>query len=303
MREIKKILKKTIIGSLNADQVNQLAGQIDGRFDVYQLSGFGNNIPVPRLVAAETVLYYFRQEKELVQFIAILLQSENNFVFDSNIKIKNRQKLLNILEKKNWLYDERAKTFKRDQAVTFTSDWGFMRDGEEYRLAFTSIDIVSNSKIVKTNVRVDVENTYSSFRSFIQKQIESRNGRIWFWHGDGGVAAFYEHKGIQQSIIAMIAILSYLPVFNVFENELKPEDDIKIRIGVHYGHAIYHQDKSKIISTDLIVAENIEKNISFKNSISITDTIYNSLDSVIRNYFEFQTNEEHIKIYKYISPG
>jgi class 3 adenylate cyclase len=302
MKELKKGLYDLIVRSLNSDQVNHLAQYIDAKFDVYKISGFGRKLSVPRQVAADSLLRYFTEEEQLVEFFEHVLQNENILLYSSRIHIRGKESLINLLNRKNWAYDERSCRFTKDQSVTFTSDWGFMRDGEEYNLSFASIDIVANSEIVRQNVRVDVDNTYSCLRSFIQKQVVSRNGRIWFWHGDGGVAAFYDHKGIMQSIVSTIAILSYLPVFNVFENELHSDNDIKLRIGIHYGSAIYKKDISKIISKDLTIAENLEKNYATPNTIVISEIVFKTLDYRLRNSFVTAGELEHGKIYKYQIP-
>ena len=131
------------------------------------------------------------------------------------------------------------------------------------------------------------------------KHIEQYDGRIWYWHGDGGLAVFHDYKGVTDSMMAMINILSYLTVFNLCENQLRPEDDIKLRIGVNYGRAMYNSDTSKISSSDIKLAEDLEKNYAHPNSIAATGIIYQFLQNEIRNSLKLIDSKDDIKIYRY----
>lgn len=299
MRALRQAFHYLIVHSMNVDQVNQIGQHLDNRFNAHKISGFGDIIPVPRQVAADAAVEYFTDEKDIVSFISLILQNEGKFMHQSRMYARGKERVLAILERRDWVYDPEHKTFFKDQKATTTNDWGFMREGEEYKLAFASIDIVGNSELVRNNVRDDLESTYNRLRQFIHRQVESRNGRIWFWHGDGGLATFYDHRGIRQAVNSMVALLTYLPVFNIFQNELKPEDEIRLRLGLSFGRATYTSDLSKVISEDLKLAENLEKNGALPNTMAVTENIYTSLDHRLQQLFDARTGDSLGTYYLY----
>ena len=299
MYDLKKMMNEILTRLFDAEQLDSIAKDLDPTFDMHEITGFIKSIPIPRQVAAETLLRHFRQESQFVELIGLIISNNGSYLYGTKVKIPFIDRLLKLLEGKKWIYDPRLGRFKRDQSAAQSADWGFMQEGEEYHLSFVSIDIVSNSELVLSNVKVDIENTYSKLRSYIAKHVEANDGRIWYWHGDGGLAVFHDYVGVRNSMISMISILSYLPVFNLCENELRPQDDIKLRIGINYGKAEYKNDTSKIVSEDLKLAEDLEKNFTSPNSITTSGVVYQFLPHEIRKNLEVIGEREDLKIYKY----
>ena len=114
MREIKKFLYKAIIQSLNADQVNHIGNLIDKNFDIGRLSGFENVKAMPKSTAAETVIKYFNDAKDLIRFYEIMLHHHGRFLYDSYVHVKNKQEFINVLYKKGWIFDLDLMTFLQD---------------------------------------------------------------------------------------------------------------------------------------------------------------------------------------------
>ena len=279
--------------------MNHLGRELDSQFSVAKVSGFGEKIVIPRQVAADCIVDYFNTEKKLVEFIAYMLSRQGQGAGGGVVQVKGVERLFNILKEMNWIYDPEKKSFHRDQSEVRTADWGFMKEGVEYSHTFASIDIVSSSNLIKTNIKEDVEVTMSRLRKYIYDYVEHRNGRIWSWYGDGGIAVFYGENSISESVIAMIQILSFLPIFNISQNELRPETDVKLRIGMHYGTAVYKHDISKIISPDLKLAMDVEKNCATPNSIALTGTVFQSMRGEIRQVFRDGPDIELMKTYLY----
>lgn len=299
MYDLKKMMNEIMTRLFDAEQLDSIAKDLDPTFDMHEITGFIKSIPIPRQVAVDTLLRHFRQESQFIELIGLIVSNNDSYLYGTKVKIPFLDRLLKLLEGKKWIYDPRLGRFKRDQSAAQSADWGFMLEGEEYHLSFVSIDIVSNSELVLANVKVDIENTYSRLRSYISKHVEANDGRIWYWHGDGGLAVFHDYSGVRNSIISMISILSYLPVFNLCENELRPQDDIKLRIGINYGKAEYKNDTSKIVSEDLKLAEDLEKNFASPNSIIASGVVYQFLPHEIRRNLEDVGEREGLKIYKY----
>ncbi|MCE9600145.1 MAG: hypothetical protein K8S54_19460 [Spirochaetia bacterium] len=285
LKDIRRMAKEFLWKSLNTDQMNYVAREADRRFDLGQVSGFGHSIVVTRQVAADVIIDFFASEDQFLHFFATCLFMEGKNASGGVIAFVSPDPIIKKLKDKQWLYDPRAGRFFKSQSQTRTADWGFLQAGQEYALTFGSIDIVGSSALARTNVPIDVESTLTRLRAFIQEQIESRNGRIWYWHGDGGVMAFHGSDGPARSVTTAVAILSYLPLFNVTQNELRPENDVALRIGIHSGLATYQTDTEKILSPDIKFTEEIEKTFAESNSIAITERAANSLPPEIRRVF------------------
>ncbi len=299
VRRIRKMLQDILVESLNSDQINSLGREVDSRFNLGEVSGFGDKIVIPRRVAADCVIRYFNTEETLVKFLGFMVSRDGQGASGGVIQIKGKKDLLEFLKSYQYIFDPQRGEFTKDQSSSRTSDWGMLKEGNEYWCSFASIDIVSSSNMVHTNVKSDVEATFSALRDYINRYVESWNGRIWFWYGDGGVASFYGDDCNSMSVLSMISILSYLPVFNITRNELRPENDVKLRIGLHYGTVVYHTDVSKMHSEDLKLAQEVEKNRSEHNALAVTETSFFKLRREVRAKFVPTGEINGLKVYTF----
>ncbi|HMU85139.1 MAG TPA: adenylate/guanylate cyclase domain-containing protein [Leptospiraceae bacterium] len=299
LKDIRKLVKEFLWKSLNTDQMNYVAKEADPRFDLGKVSGFGHSIVVTRQTAADVIVDYFATEDAFLHLFATLLFMEGKNASGGVIHFVNPDPIIKKLRERQWIYDPSAGRFIKSQSQTRTADWGFLQEGSEYSLVFGSIDIVGSSALARTNVPVDVENTLVRMRAYLQDQIEARNGRIWYWHGDGGVMAFYGADAASRAVISSVAILAYLPIFNLTQNELRPENDVSLRIGLHAGLAVYRSDTEKILSPDIRFAEEVEKHCAETNTIAITERTVNSLPPEVRRQFNPAGEHSANRIYVY----
>lgn len=298
MKKVRRALQEILIKSLNTQQMGHLGREVDPTFDLYEYSGFGDKIVIPRKVAADCVLQYFNTEPAILAFVAFMLSRNGQGMSGGVIRLKGESRLLEYLQELGWQYDAENARFQKEQSVRQTG-WGFMREGEEYSMSFASIDIVSSSELVRTNVKEDVELTLSRLRAYIQKHVDFWDGRIWSWYGDGGMAVFHGEDSAPMSVLSMASIVNYLPVFNISENELRPENDVKLRIGMHYGSCIYNNDVNKISSQDIKITQEVEKNFADPNSLSLTEATCRLLPQEIRKSFEVTAELKGMRVYRY----
>lgn len=293
------MLGDILIESLNTDQINHLARDVDPSFNLAAISGFGEKISVPRKVAVDCVLRFFRTEESLVRFIGYAISRDGHGMSGGVVQLRRSGELIRLLSEMNWIYSPDKHVFLKDQSRVRTSDWGFLQKGEEYFHSFVSIDIVSSSMLVETNVKGDVTTTFSNLRNYINQYVEAANGRIWFWHGDGGLATFFGDECVPQSVQAIVSILSYLPVFNIAQNELRPENDVKLRCGLHCGTAIYDPQISNIASPDMQLAQAVEKHCAAANQVAITQTALFHLRPEMRALFREDSEFQGLKIFTF----
>ena len=286
MKKAKKLLQDLLSRSLNTEQIHYVGREVDPSFDLAEVSGFGDHIVIPRQVAAQCVIQYFSARERLLDFVAKLVMLEGGGGSGGIIKLKGIEPIINELREHGFVLDREKGGFIRDQAQSKTQDWGFLRENQEYRLAFVSVDIVGSSELIRTNVKVDVETTIRTLRDFVGTNVELNNGRIWFWYGDGGMAAFIGDSCVQSAVMSCLGILAYLPVYNITRNALREENDIRLRIGVHYGSVVYHADTSKMHSEDMERASRLEDRHGIPNSIILSETAFNLLPDELRKYFQ-----------------
>ncbi|MDH5657016.1 MAG: hypothetical protein OEZ34_13965 [Spirochaetia bacterium] len=285
MKEVRRTLKQILINSLNTDQMNHLARDLNPSFDMGEVTGFGDKIVIPRQTAAEAILRHFQKDQSLLNFIGYMISRDGQGMSGGVIQLKGISKILGLLKEECWIFDQKSFTFSRDQSVEKTSDWGHMQEGQEYLLTVASVDVVGSSMLVRTNVKIEVESTLSRLRNRIINLAEQYNGRLWFWHGDGGVLAFYGPSSCSSAVTAMISVLYNLPVFNIVDNELNLESDIRLRVGLNYGPVEYRNDVASIVSETIQSAEKIEKNCSPHNALAVSESVYSQLSGPLRSDF------------------
>ncbi len=299
MKKVRKSLYRVLVNSLNTSQINDLGRSVDSRFDIHKESGFGEKIEIPRQVAADCILNFFNTDDRIMEFITYMISREGQNASGGVIHLRGLDQLFSSLRFYNWVFDEKSQRFLRDQSDVRTADWGLLRAGHEYTLVFASLDIVNSSEIVRNNIKDDVEVTMSRLREYMKSYIEKKNGRIWMWQGDGCLAVFYGTQAVTHAVIAMIQILAHLPIFNIAKNELRVENDIRLRIGVHIGTAVYQHEVSKITSSDIRITQDVEKSCAGPNSIAITVPVYESLWEEIRSAFTSSDPFEHLAVFVY----
>ncbi len=298
LKKIRRVLQRILVSSLNADQINHLGRDVDPEFDVHRISGFDPKLVIPKQIAADCVIRFFSTEDHLIRFIAYMLSRAGHGASGGMVQLKSVSQLIETLREAGWKYDAESSTIARETRMA-SAEWGALREGQEYFWSFASIDIVGSSGLVKSNVKVDVEYTMALFRAYIQRNIESRRGKVWYWHGDGGVAAFHGDDCVIRCAEAMSAILCFLPVFNIAENQLNAASDVHLRIGVHCGTAPFHADAAKIESDDLRITLAVEKHHALPGTMAVTETALNLMTEESRRFFHAAAEIDFLKVYLY----
>jgi class 3 adenylate cyclase len=72
----------------------------------------------------------------------------------------------------------------------------------------------------------------------------------------------------------MIEMLSQLPIFNIAQNEMRPGSEIRLRIGIAHGKAVYSLPVDQITSSDIELAQEIEKYCASPNSIAMLGNLF-----------------------------
>ncbi|MBN2161055.1 MAG: hypothetical protein JW807_16835 [Spirochaetes bacterium] len=103
--EINKFFLKVITNSLETAQMNFLGEKIDSSFNVYSESGFHSNMPLPRRVAAEVLIRYFKDEEDIVRLFTIMLHNEGARFYNATLHIWGRDEFIRLLKRYKWIFD------------------------------------------------------------------------------------------------------------------------------------------------------------------------------------------------------
>lgn len=114
LTEIKKRFKQVLINSLNTGQINLLGEQVDSKFNVYKVSGYGETMPLPQQTAAAALLTYFETEEDIIKLFTVMLANEGKMFKNLELRIWGIEPFLSLLAKNKWIYDPELNFFFMD---------------------------------------------------------------------------------------------------------------------------------------------------------------------------------------------
>lgn len=113
-KEIQKFFRKVVANSLNTRQINLLGEKVSNSFNLYKVLNLKENMPIPRQTAADTLLRFFTEEKDVVELFTHMLYHEGKRFVDRPLYIWGKMEFINLLIKNKWIYDRELKRFLID---------------------------------------------------------------------------------------------------------------------------------------------------------------------------------------------
>jgi len=108
-----------------------------------------------------------------------------------------------------------------------------LREGLIYDFSFLRYDIVDSSGLVRRYPEKKIAQAYSDLKQIVAKIVVRREGRVWSWQGDGGLAAFYfENKNVQATLCGMEILLEMF-MYNLLDCPF--DKPVQIRLAAHTG--------------------------------------------------------------------
>jgi hypothetical protein len=114
VESIKRKFREVLYLSLDAKQMHCLGQMVDDAFDLYEITGFGTMIPIPRQDAARAVVDYFMKERDIISLFTRMIELEGHRFHGSDVKIIDKYDMIKLFEKDKWLYDEDHNRFYQD---------------------------------------------------------------------------------------------------------------------------------------------------------------------------------------------
>ncbi len=282
---LSQMLKKSLYESLNADMLQRIAMDVIADYDLRARTGFPPNIPLQGQTAASRLVDDIIEEDLVLHFVERLALLDQEGFMGRSYRIGGLREIFKAIGAEGYLWDAETGRFMEDPRIRRTQNWGRLIPGEELRFSLLRVDVVKNSLIVKSHGETAARGAFEDLRAIIAKCAERRSGRMWSWEGDGALAAFLFGHSTTSSVLAGMALLHDLFIYNRAYNRIG--ESVRIRAAVHTGPIRYVPDVGEILKqeTCLEVVES-ESRWTPPDALSISPAVAGTLDRVLLDRFK-----------------
>ena len=266
-------------------------------YDVYERSGFPAAIPMPRADAARLILKDFTQEDSFLRLIEALIHVTTQGVMGRDVRIPLLPRIIAEIEDQGFRYSTERGMFVEAGERERTMGWGTLREGKTYEFALLRIDIAGNSELVRRYSKPQVSSVYEMVRDMVTRFVEKREGRIWGWEGDGGLAAFYFIDKTIQATLCGMEILHDLFLYNLLGRAL-PEP-LQLRLAVHAGPCRFLMSAKEAAGDTIRRIELLESLYTQPGSLTVSPGVFTDLGSKLSPLFAAVQGPDSSSIYCY----
>jgi Adenylate cyclase, family 3 (some proteins contain HAMP domain) len=278
-------LKKNLYESLNAEMLERLANDLIPGYDLYARTGFPRNIPMQVQIASSRIVDDIIEEGLFLLFIERLALLDREGFMGRPYRVAGLREMFKAIGAEGYVWDAETSRFMEDPRIRRTRNWGRLLPGEELRFSLLRLDVVKNSKLVKSQGESAARSAYDDLRSMLARSVERRSGRIWSYEGDGALAAFLFGHSTTASVLAGIAFINELFIYNRAYNRM--DESLRVRAAVHTGPLRYLEDVGEMLKQETC-REVIEAESKWTppDHLSITPAVAGTLDRVLLDRFE-----------------
>lgn len=282
---LSQMLKKCLVESLDADMQERTTQDVIADYDLRKRTGFPPNIPMQGQTAASRIVDDVVEDGLFLHFVERLARLDREGFMGRSYRIAGLRELFKCIGAEGYLWDADTSHFMEDPRIRRTPNWGRLAQGEELRFSLLRVDIVKNSRLVKTHGETAARGAYDDLRNILARVVERRTGRIWSTEGDGALAAFLFGHSATQSVLAGMALVHELFVYNRVYNKIG--EPLRVRAAVHTGPLRYQSEVGEMIKQEtcqeVLEAESLW---TPPDALAITHAVANTLDRVLRDRFK-----------------
>jgi hypothetical protein len=262
----------------------RIAKDVIPDYNLRQSTGFPPNIPMQGQIAASRIVDDLVDRDLFLHFIERLELLDREGFMGRSYRIAGLRELFKSIEAEGYLWDADTSLFMEDPRIKRTQNWGRLLQGEELRFSLLRVDVVTNSRIVKVHGESAARGAYEDLRTMLARCAERRSGRIWSWEGDGALAAFLYGHSTTSSVLAGMALLHELFIYNRAYNRMG--ESVRVRVAAHTGPIRYLADVGEILKQETC-REVIESESRWTptDCLSISPAVAGTLDRVILDRF------------------
>ncbi len=281
-----KDLSELLGKSLNFKDIEAIGGYLfkSRTYDLHAAAGVDEKVSISPLNAAKILVDEAENKGKLKDLFVFTIELDGSTLNGRVVALQGLENMLYRLTRSGQYYDFATRRFIDVEDNRSLVSWGALRDGREYEVAIASIDICQNSELVKKYKTKVMEQVYYRLWEFLKAKLDSWEGRIWSWAGDGGILAFRGEESVPRAVSCCLEILASLPVFNMQPD--KPiKDEICLRIALDFGPLKFFSDTGKIVSEVINYAAHLEKKGTRPSKLSISDEVHARLSPAMRKLF------------------
>ena len=273
--------------------MTMLARRLMPGYDLHDRTGIPSSVAIPNQNAAQQIIRDIIKCQMFIDFVLLLIDfsDQGKGIAGRKISIPYMRQIITGVYQMGYIYDRSNQIFVENASERKTRNWGTLKVGNEYTIAFLRIDICGNTEMVRGNKTEHISDAYVRMRDIFISASENRNGRIWSWDGDGGLAAFCFGNMNESATLSAIEILHELFFYN--NTSCPISEGIQVRIAVHSGPFEYTSSTEELNNSDTVkrVIE-IEHKHTESNSISISQVVKVMLETLTaRQFVEFKSSD------------
>ena len=268
--------KKGLQVSLSVDMMICFAKLVNPNYDIYRRCGISEGMPISNEYAANRIVTDMVQDGYYIDFVEELIRINTNGYMGNQHTIWGLNDVITGIKNEGYSYDKVSGQFYENQNKRISPNWGRLQEGDERKMAVLRMDIAKNSELVKSNPRSKIEKAYNDIRSIVNRAVVNRMGRLWYWEGDGALAAFLFGPTEKMAVYAGIEILHELFFYNKLYNPLS--SPINIRLGAQIGQVKYSGKETERLKNETVKQAILLENLSSSNSLGVSYNLYITMD-------------------------
>ncbi|HEQ71017.1 MAG TPA: hypothetical protein ENN69_00880 [Spirochaetia bacterium] len=289
---------KALCESMTVKVMIQLIRELLPGYDLHKRMGFRETLSIPTANAARQIVDDICRAELFPDFVQLLVDTQEKGFKGRKYPISYLSYIIHGMKTHGYMFDPDNRMFIEDSRVQQTQNWGVLREGVDYEVTFLRFDIADNSHIVRSNPAKKVERAYQDLFSIVTSALDRRNGRIWSFQGDGGLAAFCFSRKDQQAVLAAVECLHELVLYNLGEKTIS--GPLAVRFAIHSGRCIYSSNTESLKKNDTVKdVVDIEHRFTRPGSCTISQKAYITLDKRIADLFTPLKEKSIHNLYNY----
>lgn len=276
---VRTLAARALAESMDVKTMIHLIRRLFGTYDLHERTGFPRSVPIPNRTAARQIIDDLVASERFIDFVALLLEVERLGMEGRKYRFPRLTGIVNEILESGYRFDAETRTFVEDTAIRTTRNWGVLKEGETYIMAFLGIDVVANSMLVREHGQGVMSRLYGVLREMITAVAEKRNGRLWGWEGDGGIAAFTFEEQNQRATLAGIELINEVFIYN--HTDCPIDGGLHVRATVHNGPCAYSDSGTELQAETVKRVWEIDSAHGVPDTLVVTDSVYPSLNRPI----------------------
>jgi len=281
---LRTLAAKALSESIDVKTMVHLTRRLFGSYDLNERTGFPSSVPIPNRTAARQIVDDIAEHDLFLEFVVLMLEIERLGMGGHKHRFARLSTIVKEIHDLGYRYDEAIRAFVEDTTVRTTRNWGVLRDGESYVMAFLGVDVAGNSELVRRYGSKVMSQIYTQVREIVARCSEQHNGRLWGWEGDGGVVAFtFEEQNLRATLAGM-QIINELFVYNLIQQAI--DGGLHLRLVVHNGPCEYAENGTELKTDTVKRLWDIDDRFGCPDTLIVTDSVTPSLDRTLIERFE-----------------